>query len=34
MIPAGAGVDQMLIGDQEPEGDYDAVIYGKDKEPA
>ena len=35
MIPAGAGVDQMMIGDQEPEGDYDAVIYGdKDKEPA
>ena len=39
MIPSGAGVDQMMIGDQEPEGDYDAVIYGdkygdKDKEPA
>ena len=37
MIPAGAGVDQMMIGDQEPEGDYDAVIYGEaqgDKEPA
>ena len=37
MIPAGAGVDQMMIGDQEPEADYDAVIYGEaqsDKEPA
>ena len=27
MVPSGAGVDEMIIGDQEPEQDYDAVIY-------
>ena len=29
MVPTGAGVDQMIIGDQEPEEeqDYDAVVY-------
>lgn len=32
MIPAGAGVDDMIIGDQEPEHDYDDVIYDE-KEP-
>ena len=31
MVPTGAGVDQMIIGDQEPEHDYDTVIYA-DKE--
>ncbi len=30
MVPAGAGVDEMIIGDQEePEQDYDAVVYGE-----
>jgi len=27
MVPAGAGVGDMIIGDQMPEGDYDDVIY-------
>ncbi len=27
MVPAGAGVADMIIGDQMPEGDYDDVIY-------
>lgn len=27
MIPSGAGVDEMIIGDQEPEHDYDSDIY-------
>ncbi len=31
MIPAGAGVDEMIIGDQEPEQDYDTEVYAKEK---
>lgn len=27
MVPTGAGVDEMIIGDQEPEHDYDEAIY-------
>ncbi len=29
MIPSGAGVEDMIIGDQEPEYDYDTDIYGE-----
>ena len=29
MIPSGAGVDEMIIGDQEPEYDYNQDIYGE-----
>lgn len=32
MVPSGAGNDQLIIGDQEPEGEYEQEIYG-DKEP-
>lgn len=33
MIPAGAGVADMIIGDQEPEYDYDSDIYGTGQTP-
>ncbi|MCA9838185.1 MAG: acetolactate synthase large subunit, partial [Trueperaceae bacterium] len=29
MIPSGAGVDEMIIGDQEPEFDYNSDVYGE-----
>ena len=33
MVPSGAGVDEMILGDEESELEHDAVVYG-DKAPA
>ena len=33
MVPSGAGVDEMILGDQEDELEHDAVVYGE-KTPA